>query len=159
MTFVKTQSDLDRFMAKVMPEPNSGCWLWMGWVNTEGYGQFGASGRSMGAHRWGYIALAGAIPAGLQLDHKCRVRCCVNPAHLEPVTNQENARRGALFGTMGKANAAKTHCRHGHSLAGDGALVRRQKTGVRRRCVLCRQMQNIAYRSRLKALNSRQTKD
>ena len=103
--------DWDMFMAHVSPEPNTGCWLWMGYVNRGGYGRLNRAGRgTLNAHRYAYELLTGPIPAGLQVDHLCRVRSCVNPAHLEAVTHQENIRRG----DNGRHNAVKTHCPSGH---------------------------------------------
>ena len=92
----KGVSLIDRFMAFVIPEPNTGCWLWVGGGNGKGYGKFRpeSSGRNMRAHRFAYEHFVGKIPAGMQLDHLCRVRCCVNPQHLEPVTCRENIIRG-----------------------------------------------------------------
>ncbi len=88
----------ERMMKNVSIEPNSGCWLWVGTVDLNGYARFAEVIRGKHynriAHRAIYTALIGPIPEGLQLDHLCRVRCCVNPQHLEPVTLQENLRRG-----------------------------------------------------------------
>ncbi len=67
------------------------CWLWTGPLTKTGYAHFGVGGRTLAAHRYAYGL--SAIPAGLTLDHLCRVRHCVNPAHLEPVTQGENSRR------------------------------------------------------------------
>lgn len=78
------------FEANIYREPNSGCWLWAGADNGVGYGKF----RGKYAHRVSYEMRHGSIPTGLHIDHLCRVRCCVNPDHLEPVTNKENAQRG-----------------------------------------------------------------
>lgn len=97
----------DRFWDKVIPEPMSGCWLWVGgWGGHYGecgsaYGVFrvGKLALPLGkepvtAHRVTYHVLIGHVPEGKELDHKCRVRCCCNPVHLEPVTPRENGLRG-----------------------------------------------------------------
>jgi hypothetical protein len=107
----------DRFWRKCIPEPMSGCWLWTACHTRDGYGAFARRVTADAplvkrvAHRFAYEVLVGPVPTGLQLDHKCRVRGCVNPAHLEPVTNRENQMRGVAFVV---ANANKTHCNHGH---------------------------------------------
>lgn len=72
----------------------NGCWIWNAKARRGGYGLIGIDGKSYRAHRWMYEQLVGPIPEGLQIDHLCRVRECVNPAHLEPVTHAENGRRG-----------------------------------------------------------------
>ena len=108
---------LDRFLAKVEPEPNSGCWLWSGSVTKNGYGRFGISRRDVRwAHRVAYEHWHGPIPDGLQIDHLCRVRSCVNPEHLEAVTCRTNLLRG--IGFTGR-QARQTHCLRGHLLEGD----------------------------------------
>lgn len=81
---------IEAFESHVHYEPNSGCWLWDGADNGSGYGKF----RGRYAHRVSFEMHKGPIPQGMHLDHLCRVPCCVNPSHLEPVTNAENARRG-----------------------------------------------------------------
>lgn len=72
------------------------CWVWQWNINPDGYGMAWVNGRNMGAHRLYYQRTNGAVPHGLHLDHLCRVRCCVNPDHMEPVTSGENLRRGSL---------------------------------------------------------------
>ena len=99
-----------RFWAKVkIPSPNA-CWSWVGCTVHNGYGQFnlGVSYECVRvyAHRYAYEAIIGEIPDGFDLDHLCRNRSCVNPSHLEPVTRQENLRRGI--------NGDRTHCNQGH---------------------------------------------
>lgn len=91
----------ERFWSKVDTDGPGGCWLWTGALNADGYGSFQVeSRRSIGVHRYAYELLVGPIPAGLELDHVkaqgCRHRHCVNPAHLEPVTHEENVRRSNL---------------------------------------------------------------
>jgi hypothetical protein len=71
---------LGLYMSKVSPEPNSGCWLWLGLVDEKGYGRFGKGGRA--AHRKAYELFIGEIPKGLCVLHTCDVRSCVNPKHL-----------------------------------------------------------------------------
>lgn len=82
------------------PEPNSGCWIWLLKCNWLGYGRVWHAGKHRFAHRVFYEMLVGPIPPGLVIDHRCRVRCCVNPAHLEPVTERENVVRGAVLRRM-----------------------------------------------------------
>ena len=90
----RDRTDAERFWAMV--QKTSTCWLWTGSLKVEGYGHFRADGGMWRAHRWAYENGVGPIPAGLTLDHLCRVRACVRPSHLEPVTQGENNRRGRL---------------------------------------------------------------
>lgn len=104
-----------RLEQKYIPEPNTGCWLWIGGMTRSGgYGIVARSHRKdlSVAHRASYEFYRGAIPAGLELDHLCRVRSCVNPYHVEPVTRKENARRG-LRGVL------SAHCLRGHQYTGE----------------------------------------
>jgi hypothetical protein len=84
-----------RFDAKVDRSDPDGCWLWTGTLRS-GYGRFRADGRLVQAHRYSYERAVGPIPADRQLDHLCRVRRCVNPDHLEPVTPSENVLRSPI---------------------------------------------------------------
>lgn len=115
MNFLDTRLP-DRFWAKCIPEPNSGCWLWLASVDGSGYGHLkGEGGRkapTVKAHRVAYEALVGPIPRGLHIDHLCRVRTCCNPAHLEPVTNRVNVLRGVSFAAT---NVNKAVCPSGHA--------------------------------------------
>ena len=98
----------ERFWAKV--KKTETCWLWTG-VISHGYGRFWVQGHLLLAHRFVYELLVGQIPVSLTLDHLCRVRHCVNPKHLEPVTNRENILRGDGHTAV---HARQTHCIHGH---------------------------------------------
>jgi HNH endonuclease len=86
----------ERILRGIEKEPTTGCWIWVKARHETGYGMVAMPGqRHSFAHRAAYEAFVGAIPAGLEIDHLCRVRACCNPEHLEPVTRQENARRAA----------------------------------------------------------------
>ena len=109
------------------------CWFWMGYKSTRGYGRFWDGGRTVQAHRFAYETRVGPIPEGLQLDHLCRVRACVNPDHLEPVTNRENILRGK---TLPAANASKTACLRGHTYTRESTYIRANGDRECRRCDL-----------------------
>ncbi len=85
---------IERLLKFVVPEPNSGCWLWIAAGDEDGYGRIWYLRSWVGAHRVSYILHGGLIPSGMELDHICRVRCCVNPSHLEPTTHKVNCARG-----------------------------------------------------------------
>ena len=89
-------SPLERFEAYCVPEPMTGCLLWLKAIEG-GYGRFWADGKTHIAHRWYYEKIKGPVSPGLVLDHLCRQRSCVNPEHLEPVTFLENLVRGIKF--------------------------------------------------------------
>jgi hypothetical protein len=138
----RTRDPWDRFWEKVAeatePSPAgwSGCWLWTASLNPTGYGAFGLGGRAGRmhvAHRVAYEWIVGKVPAGLELDHLCRDRRCVNPAHLEAVTHRENVRRGN--GWSGR-HARATHCPAGHPLAGRN-LSRYELRQGQRKCLAC----------------------
>lgn len=91
MTRANTEVDLH---GKYFREPNSGCWIWEGTVNSKGYAYTAYRGKTYRAHRLFFELQKGKIEKGLTLDHRCRVRCCVNPEHLSVVTQTENRRLG-----------------------------------------------------------------
>lgn len=130
-----------RFWAKV--NKTDTCWLWTGDLHKDGYGNFWPDNRrdvrrrSVRAHRWAYEHLVGAIPDGLQIDHLCRVRNCVNPDHLEAVTFAENVARGA--------RASQTHCKNGHPF--DAANTYWRKGGGRG-CRTCNSENVRRYKQR-----------
>lgn len=85
-----------------------GCWLWTRSTSPDGYGWASYGNRTHQAHRLAYRLVMGEPPDGMQLDHLCRVRHCVNPAHLEPVSPGENLRRSPLT-TAGMVTCSKGH--------------------------------------------------
>ena len=138
-----------RFEKFALPEPNSGCHLWVGSISNKGYGQFHCGfvdgvQKIWRAHRVAYALEFGDIPEGLDLDHLCRVRSCVNPLHLEPVTRSINLTRG-IGGDIARAIKAKiTHCPSGHEYSGNNLYLK----GTRRYCRICRTAAYIRYRER-----------
>jgi len=103
---------MNRFWSKVdRTGGDDACWLWQGAISTDGYGLFWLT-KSRKAHRVAYELVKGEIPAGLTLDHLCRVRNCVNPDHLEPVSNYENLMRSPI--APAAVHARTTHCPQGH---------------------------------------------
>jgi hypothetical protein len=119
------------------------CWLWTGDLDRAGYGKLWSDGRHQRVHRLAYEAWVGAIPSGMELDHLCRVRNCVNPAHLEPVTSRENTLRGESFAAV---NAKKTHCLRGHALDKANTYINPAGARVCRECKRARQRRYKASR-------------
>ena len=139
----------DRFWSKATPCPMSGCWLWTGYAHRSGYGFIGMGSKTDGtrrphpAHRVAYEALVGPVRDGLHMDHLCRQRCCVNPAHLEPVTSAENTRRGFA----GIHNARKTHCPHGHEYTTENTYYLHNQAGrLSSACFVCKRITGAAWR-------------
>lgn len=143
----------ERLLRWSSPEPNTGCWLWMGVVGNHGYGvvSFTRKPKTLWAlaHRLSYEEFIGPIPKGLHIDHLCRVRCCINPQHLEPVTCAENLRRGIVTTEAARkvmlANKAanpKTHCPHGHEFTVENTRIYKGH----RHCRACQQYVNRAMK-------------
>lgn len=121
------QPDREYIRARVAIDSETGCWLWQRSLDRDGYGSARKSPVGKRAHRQAFAAFVGPIAEGFQLDHLCRVRHCVNPAHLEPVTLVENVRRGV------RADQTKSHCKRGHAYAEHGWI---NSKGAHR-CRLC----------------------
>lgn len=131
----RVRGPVDRFWDKVDVTP--GCWIWQGKPNAQGYGTHTIYHQERTpAHRFAYELLVGPIPEGLVIDHLCRNPICVNPAHLEPVTNWENVLRGINHVAQ---NVRKTHCDHGHEFTPENTKV--QEDG-HRSCRTCMRESN-----------------
>jgi hypothetical protein len=133
---------MDRLWNRVQKDAD-GCWRWTGAHIGDGYGNLWVAGKSRLAHRVAYELLVGPIPAGLEIDHLCRVRDCVNPEHLEVVTGKENALRGISFAAE---NAVKEECVNGHPF--DDVNTYRRPNG-NRDCRVCGRERAARYRARL----------
>lgn len=135
-------NDPDRRFRESYTVTDSGCWQWTGWLESNGYARFTIGQKRTGAHRWAYERFVGSIPPGMAIDHLCRNRACVNPDHLEPVTTRANLLRGE---TLAAANAAKTHCKHGHKFTPENTV--RDGAG-NRQCRECRNRRAREYQAR-----------
>lgn len=136
------------FLHKIMPEPNSGCWLWMGVLDKDGYGHFGrGNGRPRIAHRLSYFLFVGEIPASLYVLHKCDVPCCVNPQHLFLGTAASNYADSAAKGRNCRGDrhgySKRTHCTQGHEYSTENTYLR-----LSRNSRVCRACKNDRERKR-----------
>lgn len=131
------QRSVRRFWEKVERREPHECWPWTGEIDGLGYGRFrgAAGGGDRIAHRTGYRLAVGPIPDGMEIDHTCRVRHCVNPAHLEPVTHAENQLR---------AMERRDRCKRGHVRTG-------RRPNGKRFCVECNRENQQQWRDRRKA--------
>lgn len=125
------------------------CWEWTGNIKDNGYGYFSLGGRKQVVHRVVWESLVGPIPEGLDLDHLCRNRSCVNPDHCQPVTRAENLRRGA-----GNGRLRKDRCPRGH-LYSDNPFTQHLKNGKSYRlCRTCRDARSAKWREERKVTAS-----
>lgn len=138
---------IERFDRFWIPEPNTGCWLWIGCLIRTGYGHFRKDSKTLIlAHRFSYETHVGPIPEGLDLDHLCRVRSCVNPEHLEPVTRKENVHRSPIW--CGNV----MQCPQGHPYDVGNTYY---ECGGKRRCRTCQLAKGAFYYQKRKLKNAR----
>lgn len=122
----------ERFVSKVVVDPQTGCWIWQAALGLDGYGRFGNNGGKKAtplvvrAHRYAFTQVIGRLPERLKLDHLCRNPKCCNPWHVEPVTQRENVRRGLAGNSDGR-------CRSGRHLLAEVGLVEGNRCGECRR--------------------------
>lgn len=135
MKWIHFLTPKERLMSKVVVDKN-GCWNFNGYKNQKGYGKFSVNDKVMMAHRASFLIHGGIIPGGFTIDHTCKNRGCVNPAHLEAVPHRVNLLRG---NTVTAINHNKTHCTKGHAFNAANTII--DKTG-RRRCKIC----NLTWR-------------
>ena len=153
-----SMANAEAFWKKVRRAGADECWQWTGPLSS-GYGRFhvfevdGTRHQSVCAHRVAYMLCVGAIPLGMELDHLCRNKACVNPAHLEPVTHAENVARAYV------ESKARTHCQLGHELTPDNVFYapagngRGDRERGYRRCTTCYRATLRKRRQRLKMLS------
>lgn len=125
-----------RILSRTVSGPNS-CVLWTGAKTPKGYGQIRFEGRLHAVHRVVFEASKGPIPDGLEIDHLCRVRNCVNPEHLEAVTHAENNRRSI--------RNRRSTCTQGHPMTPENVYERRNGD---RECRTCRRSRDKAWKRR-----------
>lgn len=126
----KNLSIIERFEEKYIPEPNSGCWLWVGAISDNRYGSFWDGTRNVKAHRFIYEFLNGPLIFEA-LDHKCKNTLCVNPIHLEDVTHKINCQR------RNEELREKIFCNNNHDLRLHGAFRNKGDRIGQRYCKEC----------------------
>lgn len=135
--FAKMADPQARFWSKVDKRGPDECWGWRGVVKHTGYGEIMIDAVLWQAHRYAYTLVVGPIPDGKVIDHLCRNRWCVNPAHMEPVTRGENTWRGS-------PHRIKTHCPHGHEYTPENTVIRGVAAGRPQR--VCRTCEREKWR-------------
>jgi|NitcycUWRG01K112_1040325.scaffolds.fasta_scaffold00048_2 HNH endonuclease len=136
----------ERFWAKV--DASGDCWEWTAALD-RGYGIFNTDSRTEYAHRYSWETLVGVIPINKHLDHLCRNKRCVNPDHLEPVTNQENTKRGAAASVQRNRARRQTHCKMNHEFTEKNTHINTNGARICREC----------HRNRTRAFRDKRRKD
>lgn len=132
---------IKRFEKKYDIDDN-GCWIWNAGHKAGGYGCFYDGNKDISAHQFSFVYFKGPVPKGLEIDHLCEVKNCVNPNHLEAVTHAVNVQRGQSAKINSARSRSKTHCPHGHEYTEQNTyLTRHHKTGsYNRSCKKCREV-------------------
>lgn len=130
----KAEQELARFWSTVDKTPT--CWLWTATIHPHGHGKFTSFGKTQRAHRFAYQTLVGPVPNGLDLHHRCEVKRCVNPAHLEPLPRRDH-----------RIQHAGDHCKHGHPYDEENTYWR----STYRVCRACRREYEKSYHQRKRA--------
>ncbi len=135
---------LSKILKKYTVDKN-GCWNWAGYTTESGYGRFRRKKKNILSHRYFYKFFVGEIPEGLDIDHLCFNRRCINPKHLEAVTRSENNRRAWARKIKNTPN-----CPHGHPYSGKNLYIGfdKKRNQKRRVCKIC--VKNSLYKSKLK---------
>lgn len=126
-----------RFRTRYVVDRKTGCWNWTAGLNGKGYAYFWLNGGTRQAYKVAYVWKYGLVPKGLDLDHVCLNKKCVNPDHLEAVTRKEHTHRGS---TLAAINFRKTRCLRGHPFTKENTFIK--PSGAR----VCRTCQVILYR-------------
>lgn len=135
-------SPLTRLWSRVDREGPGGCWLWTGYLQSNGYGQLKRNRKTIMAHRLSYELSFGCVPDGFDIHHRCNNRACVNPSHLQALSRREHLLIGNGFAAR---CARKTHCPHGHPY--DSVNTMHRKDGSRR-CRICSRSSFVLWKAR-----------
>ena len=146
-----TQPAVRRFFHHVVIGPPGKCWLWLGNANKKGYGKFYYKGRKVYAHRFSWAIVNGEPSDGLVSDHLCRNHSCVNPDHIEMVSQSVNVLRGNSPIVSSTRNRNGDHCRNGHLLSTAGTVYRGPKYG--HCCRQCVRLRDVRAKRKHRALN------
>ena len=155
---------LPRHIRRNFIQAPSGCWIWMRYRDKDGYGLTSLARKTVRAHRATYSLLTGEIPAGLQIDHLCRVRRCVNPLHLQPVTSRVNSARAGHHMTWKRCRKCGGEFRHITYPSGDSCrlcwpcYLARKRVALRARWPKVREVENRKRRERYWAAKNAETK-
>ena len=140
------EKSFSRFSTKLVLNQDTGCLLWTSVITHDGYGRFKLGGRYVRAHRASYEHWVASIPAGLVVDHLCRVRNCCAPDHLDLVTPAENTARGRPARGLANNNGRKTRCPSGHEYTERNTRLYRG----RRYCRECQAESNRTHKPRVR---------